>query len=84
MCERLRPGDTAVDVGCFKGAYTYWMRRCVGAAGSVVGVRAAAGAGGVHCAEMVAGMKWRNVSVEAAGVSDAVGTAEVVSAGVGA
>ena len=36
MTERLRAGETALDVGCFKGAYTYWMRRCVGAAGSVV------------------------------------------------
>jgi hypothetical protein len=35
MCERLQPGDIAVDVGCFKAAYTYWMRRCVGATGSV-------------------------------------------------
>jgi FkbM family methyltransferase len=31
----LRPGQVAVDVGCHKGAYTYWMRRRVGATGAV-------------------------------------------------
>jgi FkbM family methyltransferase len=31
----LRPGQVAVDVGCHKGAYTYWMRRRVGPSGTV-------------------------------------------------
>ncbi len=31
----LRPGQVAVDVGCHKGAYTYWMRRRVGPSGAV-------------------------------------------------
>jgi FkbM family methyltransferase len=31
----LRPGEIAVDIGCHKGAYTYWMRRCVGSGGRV-------------------------------------------------
>jgi FkbM family methyltransferase len=31
----LRPGQVAVDVGCHKGAYTYWMRRRVGSTGAV-------------------------------------------------
>jgi FkbM family methyltransferase len=31
----LRLGQVAVDIGCHKGAYTYWMRRRVGAAGKV-------------------------------------------------
>lgn len=33
---RLRPGQVAVDAGCHKGAYTYWMRRRVGASGTVL------------------------------------------------
>src|SRR3954468_12768962 len=33
--QSLRPGQVAVDVGCHKGAYTYWMRRCVGPGGAV-------------------------------------------------
>ena len=33
--ECLGPGQIAVDVGCHKGAYTYWMRRRVGPSGAV-------------------------------------------------
>src|SRR5215204_3206785 len=33
--QSLRPGQIAVDIGCHKGAYTYWMRRSVGASGAV-------------------------------------------------
>src|SRR5688572_19822397 len=33
--QKLRPGQVAVDVGCHKGAYTYWMRRQVGPSGAV-------------------------------------------------
>jgi FkbM family methyltransferase len=33
--ESLKPGQVAVDVGCHKGAYTYWMRRQVGLIGTV-------------------------------------------------
>jgi FkbM family methyltransferase len=32
----LQPGQVAVDVGCHKGAYTYWMRRRVGRSGTVI------------------------------------------------
>jgi FkbM family methyltransferase len=32
----LAPGDTAVDIGAYKGGYTYWMRRAVGPTGSVL------------------------------------------------
>jgi FkbM family methyltransferase len=35
VCDTLRPGQVAVDAGCHKGAYTYWMRRCVGPTGDV-------------------------------------------------
>ncbi|HVT29966.1 MAG TPA: FkbM family methyltransferase [Lacipirellulaceae bacterium] len=31
----LRPGQVAVDIGCHKGAYAYWMRRSVGPTGIV-------------------------------------------------
>jgi FkbM family methyltransferase len=33
--QSLQPGQVAVDIGCHKGAYTYWMRRCVGPSGVV-------------------------------------------------
>jgi FkbM family methyltransferase len=34
--DSLRPGQLAVDIGCHKGAYTYWMRRRVGHTGRVI------------------------------------------------
>jgi FkbM family methyltransferase len=33
--QSLKAGDVAVDIGCHKGAYTYWMRRSVGPSGIV-------------------------------------------------
>lgn len=77
MCERLRPGDLAVDVGCFKAAYTYWMRRCVGATGSVAAFEPQPEQV-AYIRKMIAGMKWRNVTVEAKGVSNAVGELELL------
>lgn len=73
MCERLKPGDVAFDVGCFKGAYTYWMRRCVGSAGRVVAFEPQPEQV-AYLRSVVAAMAWRNVTIEPAGVSDSAGT----------
>jgi FkbM family methyltransferase len=35
VCSQLKAGDVAADIGCHKGAYTYWMRRRVGPSGAV-------------------------------------------------
>lgn len=35
MLKYLKPGDTVVDIGAYKGAYTYWMSKAVGAFGRV-------------------------------------------------
>src|SRR6476620_790326 len=35
VLQSLRPGQVAVDIGCHKGAYAYWMRRRVGPSGVV-------------------------------------------------
>lgn len=35
VCSQLKSGDMAADIGCHKGAYTYWMRRRVGPSGAV-------------------------------------------------
>ncbi|MCC7475681.1 MAG: FkbM family methyltransferase [Pirellulales bacterium] len=35
VSQCLQPGQVAVDIGCHKGAYTYWMRRRVGPSGIV-------------------------------------------------
>ena len=82
LCERLLPGDVAVDVGAFKGAYTYWMRRCVGASGAVVAFEPQPEQA-AYIRRMIAAMKWRNVVVEAKGVSDAVGRVAAIPAGIG-
>jgi FkbM family methyltransferase len=36
MLRHLSPGQTAVDVGAHKGAFTYWMTRIVGSSGRVL------------------------------------------------
>ena len=35
MCQNLSRGQVAVDLGTYKGAYTYWMRQRVGPSGTV-------------------------------------------------
>jgi FkbM family methyltransferase len=35
LCAHVQPGQVAVDIGCHKGAYAYWMRRRVGPDGAV-------------------------------------------------
>ncbi|MBL4769992.1 MAG: FkbM family methyltransferase [Planctomycetes bacterium] len=35
MVKMLRKGDVALDVGCHKGGWLYWMRRAVGPSGQV-------------------------------------------------
>lgn len=72
MCERLRAGETAVDVGCFKGAYTYWMRRCVGAGGEVIAFEPQPQQV-AYLRGVVDAMKWQNVVIEGQGMSDAPG-----------
>ncbi len=68
----LAEGDTAVDVGANKGAYLYWMRRAVGATGSVVAFEPQPGL--AHYLEAVAArMRWNNVDVRECALSDASG-----------
>lgn len=73
LLRQLAPGDVAVDVGAHKGAYTYWMRRTVGASGRVYAFEPqpslAAGLRG-----LVAGSGFDNVVVENLGFSSAAGT----------
>ncbi len=72
----LRPGDVAVDVGCHKGAYLYWMHARVGFEGRVVGFepqRLLA----ERLRQVVADLGWRNVVVHHAGVSSQDGEMEL-------
>lgn len=72
VCRSLGRGQVAVDVGCHKGAYTYWMRRRVGAAGAVVAFEPQPGQ--VDYLRRVFGqMRYGNVTLEPQGLSDVVG-----------
>jgi FkbM family methyltransferase len=70
----LRPGQVAVDIGCHKGAYTYWMRRRVGASGQVFAFepqpRQVA-----YLRTVFASLPFENVVLVPMGVSDRVGKA---------
>jgi FkbM family methyltransferase len=70
--ERLRLGHVAVDIGCHKGAYTYWMRRRVGPGGAVYAFepqpRQVA-----YLREAFSAMRYDNVVVVPMAVSDKCG-----------
>jgi FkbM family methyltransferase len=72
IADRLRPGQVAVDIGCHKGAYTYWLRRFVGATGEVIAFepqpRQAA-----YLQRVLQAMRYENVTLLPLGVSDAPG-----------
>jgi FkbM family methyltransferase len=67
----LRPGDVAVDVGCHKGAYTYWMRRSVGASGAVFAFEPQPGQV-AYLRELFDSMDYDNVSLVPMALSDRV------------
>jgi FkbM family methyltransferase len=72
IAAQLRPGETAADIGCHKGAYTYWMRRQVGSTGEVISFepqpRQVA-----YLRRAFAAMRYRNVSLVPMGLSNAPG-----------
>jgi FkbM family methyltransferase len=72
VCSRLRPGQVAVDVGCHKGAYTYWMRRRVGATGTVLAFEPQPRQV-EYLRQVFAAMRYRNVTLVPKGLSDAPG-----------
>lgn len=77
----LRPGDVAVDVGAYKGGYTYWMRRSVGEAGAVLAVEPQAAPAG-YLRRRVVDFGWDNVHVDEVALSSAPGTARLRLPGV--
>lgn len=71
VLRHLRPGDTAVDIGAHKGAFTYWMRRKVGSQGSVLAFEPQP----VLAARLRSLTRsWPNVVVENMGLSSRSGT----------
>jgi FkbM family methyltransferase len=70
--DSLRPGDFAVDIGCHKGAYTYWMRRYVGHRGAVFAFEPQPRQA-TYLQNMFAALRFDNVELIPKALSDAVG-----------
>ena len=72
VCASLNRGQVAVDIGCHKGAYTYWMRRRVGPTGAVFAFepqpRQVA-----YLRDVCLAMRYDNVSLVPKAVSNIVG-----------
>jgi FkbM family methyltransferase len=73
MTKMLGAGDTAVDIGAYKGGYTYWMRRTVGESGRVLAFEPQAEAASL-LRSYVSAFGWSNVEVVEAALSSEPGT----------
>lgn len=73
LASRIRAGDTAVDIGCHKGGFLYWLRRYATASGRVYGFEPQPQLA-QYLKEIVALQHWENVVIEAAGVSSSSGS----------
>ena len=71
--RHLRKGDVAIDIGAHKGAYTYWMRRCVGGQGRVVAFEPQELLA-ANLAAITQAMRWDRVAVERSALSSRIGT----------
>lgn len=78
----LALGDTAVDVGAYKGGYTYWMRRAVGDTGRVIACEPQPEAAEL-LRSYVSAFGWSNVEVIEAALSSAPGTQPLLRPGAG-
>jgi FkbM family methyltransferase len=74
---RLRPGQTAIDVGAHKGGYTWWMHRGVGPAGRVLAFEPQARLA-ARLGDVLARSGCENVRVENLALSDRSGDAVLV------
>jgi FkbM family methyltransferase len=72
MRRTLCEGDVALDVGAHKGAYTYWIRRKVGATGTVFAFEPQVPLAD-YLARSADAFGWDNVHVQAIGLSSAAG-----------
>jgi FkbM family methyltransferase len=73
MLGVLRPADVAVDVGAYKGGYTYWMRHAVDEAGTVVAVEPQPRQA-TYLRGCVAAFGWTNVHIEEVALSSHQGS----------
>jgi FkbM family methyltransferase len=68
----VRTGQVAVDVGCHKGAYTYWLRRAVGDSGEVIAFEPQPKQSR-YLAELFGKLDYSNVRLVSMGLSDSPG-----------
>ncbi len=83
MREALRPGGLAVDVGAYKGGYTYWMRLAVGDAGRVLAFEPQPEAASM-LRRYVAAFRWPNVDILEVALSSSAGERGLLRPGDGA
>lgn len=76
LLKSLKPGSTAVDVGCHKGGYLYWMRKKVGKTGKVYGFEPQPKLYD-YLREVKEAFNYENVIIENMGLSDQAGTFEL-------
>jgi FkbM family methyltransferase len=69
---QLQSGQVAVDIGCHKGAYTYWMRRRVGPSGAVYAFEPQPSQAS-YLREVFSAMRYDNVALVPMAVSNACG-----------
>jgi FkbM family methyltransferase len=74
--RKLRAGDTAIDVGCHKGGFLFWLRRYVTATGKVYCFEPQPQLA-QYLNEIVAMQRWDNVVVEARAVSSLQGSLDL-------
>ena len=73
LLDRIGAGQTLIDIGAHKGAYTYWMRRAVGANGRVYAFEPQPTLS-QRLQALVAPSRYANVTVENLGLSSRAGT----------
>ncbi len=76
MIKSLTPGDTAVDIGAHKGAYTYWMQRAVGRKGRVFSFEPQPKLA-TYLQAMRTSLRLDHVRVEELGISSKIGSDEL-------
>lgn len=74
MRSVVQPGDVVVDVGAYKGGYTYWMRDAVGSSGRVFAFEPQAELA-ERLRRTVEAFGWENVSIHRTALSDRAGSA---------
>lgn len=67
--ENIRPGQTVVDIGANKGAFTYWMHKAVGPEGKVVAFEPQPELI-KYLSKIKQHMAWDNVDIVGKGVSE--------------